>query len=126
MRPLFFCAIFRGSGFGKDEKMASEQLKNYLRNNCHGRKKALKSRKLEQTLHVSKNELQRQVNRLRRNEVPICSGPEGYFYARNASEIDDTIRSLEIMVHGMLQSIDGLKGAMKKFGEERDGAGTDG
>ena len=105
--------------------MASEQLKNYLRNNCHGRKRAVKSLELEQVLQISGNELRRQVNRLRRNRVPICSGPEGYFYARNAGEIYATIHSLKDMVYGLTQAIDGLEEALGSFGEEQDGAGTD-
>ena len=75
--------------------MSSEQLKNHLRRNCLGRKNAVKSPELERTLRISGNELRRQVNRLRRKKVPICSGPEGYFYAGNAGEIYATIRSLE-------------------------------
>ena len=105
--------------------MASEQLKNYLRNNCHGRKRAVKSLELEQVLQISGNELRRQVNRLRRNRVPICSGPEGYFYARNAGEIYATIHRLKDMVYGLTQAIDGLEEALGSFGEEQDGAGTD-
>ena len=105
--------------------MASEQLKNHLKNNCHGRRNAVKSLELESVLNVSGNELRRQVNRLRRNRVPICSGPEGYFYAQNAGEIYTTIRSLKDMMYGLSQAIDGLEAAMENFGEEQDGAGTD-
>lgn len=106
--------------------MASEQLKNYLKNNCNGRRKALKSVDLEAMMHISKNELQRQVNRLRRSRVPICSGPEGYFYARHAGEIYATIHTLKDMVHGLNRAIEGLEEALENFGEEQDGTGTDG
>ncbi len=106
--------------------MASEQLKNHLKNNCHGRRNAVKSPELESALNVSGNELRRQVNRLRRNRVPICSGPEGYFYARNAGEIYATIRSLKDMMYGLSQAIDGLEAALANFGEEQDAGGTDG
>ncbi len=106
--------------------MASEQLESYLKNNCHGRKRAIKSPELEAALNISGNELRRQVNRLRRNRVPICSGPEGYFYARNAGEIYTTIRSLREMMFGLNQATDGLEAALESFGEEQDGAGTDG
>lgn len=108
--------------------MASEQLKNYLRNNCYGRRNAVKSLKLERALHISGNELRRQVNRLRRNRVPICSGPEGYFYARNAGEVHATICGLKDMVFGLTQAIDGLEESLDRFGEEmEDGAaGTGG
>ncbi len=105
--------------------MASEQLKNHLKNNSLGRKNAVRSQDLEATLQVSGNELRRQVNRLRRKKVPICSGPEGYFYARNAGEIYATIRSLKDMMYGLDQAIAGLEAALEGFGEEQDGAGTD-
>ena len=96
--------------------MASEQLKNHLKNNCHGRRNAVKSQELEAALQVSGNELRRQVNRLRRNKVPVCSGPEGYFYARNAGEIYATIRQLRQMEKGLNAAIEGLEGALENFG----------
>ena len=105
--------------------MASEQLKNYLKNNCPGRRRAIKSPELEAALNISGNELRRQVNRLRRQKVPVCSGAEGYFYARNAGEIYATICGLKDMMFGLAQAIDGLEAAMENFGEEQDGAGPD-
>lgn len=98
--------------------MASEQLKNHLKNNCCGRRNAVKSLELEEALQVSGNELRRQVNRLRRKKVPICSGPEGYFYARNAGEIYATISNLKDMMYGLGQAIEGLEAALESFGEE--------
>ena len=102
--------------------MASEQLRVYLKGRCLGRKEAVKSPELEQAMNVSGNELRRQVNRLRRQKVPICSGPEGYFYARNAGEIYATIHSLKVMIVGLEQAVDGLEAALENFGEEQDGA----
>ncbi len=106
--------------------MASEQLKNYLKSNCHGRGNAVRSLELEAALQVSGNELRRQVNRLRRRKVPVCSGPEGYFYAQNAGEIYATIHSLKDMMYGLGQAIDGLEAALESFGEESDASGLDG
>lgn len=106
--------------------MASEQLKIYLKENCLGRKNAVKSQELEAAMNVSGNELRRQVNRLRRKKVPICSGAEGYFYAGNAGELYATINGLKDMMYGLGQAIDGLEAAMENFGEEQDAAGTDG
>lgn len=106
--------------------MASEQLKNHLRGNCLGRGNAVKSPELEAALQVGGNELRRQVNRLRRKRVPICSGPEGYFYARHAGEIYATIRGLKDMIYGLEQAVAGLESALESFGEEQDAGGTDG
>ena len=102
--------------------MGSEQLLTYLKANCPGRMHAEKSAVLEQALRVSGNELRRQVNRLRQKKVPVCSGPEGYFYARNAGEIYTTIRSLKDMMYGLSQAVDGLEGALESFGEEAGGS----
>ena len=97
--------------------MASEQLKNHLKHNCLGRKNAVKSQELEAALHISGNELRRQVNRLRQKKVPVCSGPEGYFYARTAGEIYATILPLQSMVRGLEAAIHGLESALEQFGE---------
>ena len=101
--------------------MGSEELKSYLKQNCCGRSNAEKSPVLESTLHISGNELRRQVNRLRRRKVPVCSGPEGYFYAKNAGEIYSTIRALKIMTHGLEHAIEGLELALESFGEHAGG-----
>ena len=97
--------------------MSSEQLKNHLKRNCLGRKNAVKSPELERALRISGNELRRQVNRLRRKKVPICSGPEGYFYAAHAGEVVDTILNLEDMLKGLQDSMSGLRGSLERFGE---------
>ena len=123
MAPLFL-RPFPEEQSRKGRKMASEQLRIYLKGNCLGRKKAVKSPELEQTMGVSGNELRRQVNRLRRQKVPICSGPEGYFYARNAGEIYATIHSLKVMIVGLEQAVDGLEAALENFGAETGGGGS--
>ncbi|MDE7244104.1 MAG: hypothetical protein K2O18_09030 [Oscillospiraceae bacterium] len=101
--------------------MASEQLKEHLKNNCLGRSHAMKASELEAALHVSENELRRQVNRLRRKNVPVCSGPEGYFYAAHAGEVVDTILNLEEMMKGIQDSMSGLRGSLERFGETAAG-----
>ena len=103
--------------------MASEQLKEYLKGNCLGRGQAMKAAELEQTLQISENELRRQVNRLRRKNIPICSGSEGYFYAAHAGEVVDTILNLEDMLKGLQDSMSGLRGSLERFGE-RTGDGS--
>ena len=102
--------------------MASEQLKNHLKGNCLGRRNAATYQELAQTFHISEKELQRQVNRLRKNQVPICGGQDGMFYARNAGELYDTIQNLKVMAAGLEQVIASLEGALENFGEVQDGA----
>ena len=101
--------------------MASEQLKNHLKGNCLGRRKAATYQELAQIFHISEKELQRQVNRLRKKQVPICGGPDGMFYARNAGEIYATIHSLEIMARGLEHAVEGLEAALENFGEHPGG-----
>ena len=103
--------------------MAGEQLKEYLKGNCLGRGQAMKAAELEQALQMGENELRRQVNRLRRKNIPICSGSEGYFYAAHAGKVVDTILNLEDMLKGLQDSMSGLRGSLERFGE-RTGDGS--
>ena len=103
--------------------MASEQLKEYLKGNRLGRGQAMKAAELEQALQIGENELRRQVNRLRRKNIPICSGSEGYFYAAHAGEVVDTMLDLDDMLKGLQDSMSGLRGSLERFGE-RTGDGS--
>ena len=103
--------------------MAGEQLKEYLKGNCLGRGQAMKAAELEQALQIGENELRRQVNRLRRKNIPICSGSEGYFYAAHAGKVVDTILNLEDMLKGLQDAMSGLRGSLERFGE-RTGDGS--
>lgn len=55
----------------------------YLDANCAGKKNVIPSQRLEQELHMSGNEIRKQINALRREAVPIASNGRGYFYAEN-------------------------------------------
>ena len=103
--------------------MSSEELRVHLKNNCLGRSHAMKASELETVLHISENDLRRQVNRLRRKNIPVCSGSEGYFYAAHAGEVVDTILNLEEMMRGLQDSMSGLRGSLERFGE-RTGDGS--
>ena len=46
--------------------------------------------------------------------------------ARNAGEIYATIHGLREMMFGLNQATNGLEAALESFGEDQDGAGTDG
>lgn len=98
--------------------MTLEQLEEYLKNNCLGRRNAVKSVVLEKNFRVSGNELRRRVNQLRKKEKPIGSSPEGYFYAANAGEVYGTIRQLRAMADGLNAAIHGLENSLDGFGEE--------
>ena len=101
--------------------MKYEPLVMHLKAGCKGRKNATKSAELEQSLHISGNELRRRVNRLRREGVPIGSSADGYFYAVTAGEVYATIRQLRTMANGLEAAISGLESALYSFGEIEGG-----
>lgn len=96
--------------------MNKDIVRAYLKANCKGKKHTVSSQTLERTLRMSGNELRKQVNRLRREAVPIASSRTGYFYAETAADIYTTIRSLEKMRRGLDAAIAGLEQALEKFG----------
>lgn len=97
--------------------MRDEQLLDYLKGSCSGRKNRVGGTELERTLHISGTCLRKQVNRLRCKEHPIASDRSGYFYATNAGEVYDTIRQLKQMVSGLEAAISGLERSMERFRE---------
>ena len=97
--------------------MNKQNVYAYLEGNCRGRRRSITSRRLEQKLNLSSNEIRRQVNALRREGLPIASSGDGYFYAENAAEVYATIRSLKKMRRGLDAAIEGLEMALARFGE---------
>lgn len=97
--------------------MKDEQLTAYLKGAFKGRQHTIKSAELERALDMSGTDLRKLVNKLRRKSVPICSGRDGYFYAKNAGDILRTIRSLRVMIKGLQAAVDGLIAALDKFEE---------
>ena len=97
--------------------MKEERLLTYLKANCAGKKNIRKRAHLARALHLTDNELQRLIHRLRVRGVPIASSRDGCCYAVSAGEVFSTIRLLEQMVNGLNESIKGLKGALDGFTE---------
>lgn len=97
--------------------MKEEQLTAYLKGAYRGRQCTIKSMELERVLHMSGTDLRKLVNKLRRKSVPICSGRDGYFYARTAGDIVRTILALRVMIKGLQAAVDGLMAALDKFEE---------
>ena len=57
--------------------MNKDLVRGYLHAQCLGKGKAVPSQALEQALNLSGNSLRKQVNRLRREGVPIASCSRG-------------------------------------------------
>ena len=96
--------------------MREQQVLAYLEAVCKGRKNIQKSRQIETALHISGNELRKQVHRLRKKGRPIASSQDGYFYAVTAGEIYSTIGQLRAMEYGLKLAIEGLERSLDSFG----------
>ena len=99
--------------------MKKEELRDFLYHQCRGHERAVSGRQLEQSQRTSENELRKQVNRLRRDGIPIASSQDGYFYAVTAGEVYTTIQSLKKMRSGLDAAITGLEQALDAFSGER-------
>ena len=100
--------------------VGKDTLAAYLKAQCRGRKTAVSGAGLERALQTGGNELRRQVNRLRRQGVPIASSRNGYFYAVTAGEIYETIRQLRRMERGLAAAVQGLEASLDCFGGDAD------
>ena len=100
--------------------MREQQVLAYLKAVCKGRKNVQKSRQIETALHISGNELRKQVHRLRKKGHPIASSQDGYFYAVTAREVYSTIGQLMAMEYGLRLAREGLERSLDDFGGDTD------
>lgn len=95
--------------------MGKEKLADFLEKFCKGRKNRISSGELQKAIGISSTQLRKQVNRLRRDGIPVASDRQGYFYAETAGEIYATIRLLRSMIRGLEAAIQGLEQALDHF-----------
>ena len=79
-----------------------------------GEANAVHSWRLEQFFNVDRSTLQRNINKLRAQHVPICSSNSGYFFAQTQDEIDRTLRRMNTSMKTMFQARDGLARSMSE------------
>lgn len=96
--------------------MGKQNLLNFLQIFCVGREGRISSAELQKTIGISATELRKQVNRLRREGIPVASDRQGYFYAETAGEVYTTIRQLRSMIRGLEAAIQGLERSLDHFG----------
>jgi hypothetical protein len=65
------------------------------------------------------------VNFLRRNNVPIASGGNGYFYATSESELETTKKMLRDKIRGEQAALGGLEMAFTKTNEMFEAPATE-
>ena len=76
----------------------------FLREFHKGEERAIHSRELEALFSLSGRALRKLVSELRKDEVPICSSKDGYFYAKTQAEISKCARMLGRLSDGVNSS----------------------
>jgi biotin operon repressor len=77
-----------------DKYKQSEDILMYLRNNHTGAENFATSAKIERVFGIRNRAVRQIINKLRCDGQPICSDVNGYFYAKNQDEVNDTITQL--------------------------------
>lgn len=103
--------------------MCGEILWNYLKRHCRGSRRAKTGTELARQLEISRNELQREVNLLRRQRRPVGSSRAGYFYPTTAGEVYSTIQYLRKIDAGLQAGIQGMEASMESFRPQGGGNG---
>ncbi len=85
-----------------------EKVYHYLKNHHTGKERAIHSKELEDRFLLSGRSLRRVIGSLRLDGVAICSNENGYFYAGNQTEINDTIGRLTELAVKISNSKNGL------------------
>lgn len=83
-----------------------ENFAEHLRIYHLGKENSVTTRNLK---HIAKGvEIREWVNRLRQAGVPICSGRNGYYYAKDSTEMKQTLNFLESHIRQAKKALDGL------------------
>lgn len=104
------CPCFEKSGTTTAEE--KELLRAYLKHFHTGKSRAVPSRELEQLFDLDGRSIRRRISVLRQEGCPICSDVNGYFYAENQQEINETVGRLNGLVTGVSNARTGLLLAM--------------
>ncbi len=85
-----------------------EKIHHFLKTYHTGKERAIHSKELEDRFFLSGRSLRRVIGSLRRDGIAICSNENGYFYAGNQNEINDTIGRLTELAVKISNSRNGL------------------
>ena len=88
-----------------------EHLKTYH----NGQENAVISKELEQTFALKNREIRLIVNSLRNDGHPICSNGNGYYYARDETEVLRAIHNLNRRIIGIALAKNGLSKSLSTF-----------
>ena len=93
----------------------------HLRDRHTGANNAIPCAKVEGIFDINGVTLRQAVNRLRCDAQPVCSNADGYFYAENSDEINDTVTRLLGRSKKMTDAAQGLVLSHQIFYDGRDG-----
>jgi hypothetical protein len=71
------------------------------------------SAKLERMLQVNGKSVRQLLNHARNKQIPIVSGPQGYFYATNKVDLEKGIRALVERRNTLTYTINSMKKSIK-------------
>ena len=95
--------------------MQRELLAEHLRQYHMGAQNAAICQELERAFSLTGKQIREQINRLRRDGVPIASNGGGYFYAATEQEVRATIGHLTRRISGIAAAIHGLNRSLEQF-----------
>ena len=98
-----------------------DDILSFLRNRHTGAGNAVQSVRIENIFDINGAAVRQTVNRLRCNGHPVCSNVDGYFYAQNANEINDTIQQLLSRTQKITDAAQGLVLSHQIFYDGGDG-----
>ena len=91
-----------------DKYKQSEDILTYLRDNHTGAENYAASADIERIFGISNRAVRQIINKLRCAGQPICSDANGYFYAKNHDEINDTVTQLLSRTKKIVHAAQGL------------------
>ena len=87
-----------------------DEFERYLKAYCNGEENAVKSPVLESVFNCKGSEIRKMVNDCRCRGVPACSGPIGYYYSTEKSDINKTVANLTGRIEKIEAALNGLLG----------------
>ncbi|MFI3226633.1 MAG: hypothetical protein R3Y09_04390 [Clostridia bacterium] len=89
-----------------------------LQNYYVGAENYITSKEIEKRLQIQSRDVRKIVNSLRQAGEPIGSNIDGYFYAQNIEEVEQTISAMLGRIKKVIVATDGLVASQRKFRTE--------
>ena len=94
--------------------MNNENVKsNIVEKIVSGGQERITSKELSKLFRVKDSVVRKAVNVARRNGIPICSSPKGYYYSECNEDIIQTIKSLKHRITDIQGAVDGLQQSLE-------------